>query len=74
MSLNVSDYKLKTDGYLYRAVYMNNMVNTNQKSTMDIQKIKRKEYKQNIKGIHWTTGKKREDRNREELFKKTENN
>ena len=52
MSLNISDYQLKTDGYLYRSVYMNKMVNTNQKSTTDIQKIKRKEYKQNIKEIH----------------------
>ena len=53
MSLNISDYQLKTDGYLYRSVYMNNMVNTNQKSTTDIQKIKRKEYKQqrHFKGI-----------------------
>lgn len=42
MSLNVSDYQLKTDGYLYRSVYMNNIVNTNQKSTMDIQKIREK--------------------------------
>ena len=64
MSLNVSAYQLKTDGYLYRSVYMNNTVNTNQKSTMDIQKIKRKEYKQNTKGIHWTT--REEERKRQE--------
>ena len=49
MSLNISDYQLKTDGYLYRSVYMNNMVNTNQKSTTDIQKLKRKEHKHTTK-------------------------
>lgn len=49
------------------SAYMNSMATTNQKSTIDTQKVQRKEQKHIIKGEHQTKGKKlKEDsKNRE---------
>ena len=39
MCLNLNDYQFKTSRY--RSTYMNPMVNTNQKPTIDTQKLER---------------------------------
>ena len=66
MCLNLSDYQFKTSRYSYRSIYMNSMVATSQKPTIDTQKLKRKEHKHIIKGNHQTT--------REETKRRTEKN
>ena len=53
---------------------MNPMVTTNQKPTIDTQKLKRKGHKHTTKENHQTTGKKqKEEMNREEIQKQPEN-
>ena len=42
MFLGLNDYKLKTSRYNYRSTYMNHMVTTSQKPTIDITKTKKK--------------------------------
>ena len=43
MCSNLSNYQLKTNShvYIYQSIYMNLNVTTNQKSTIDTQKIER---------------------------------
>ena len=55
MYVNLNDYQFKTSRYSYRSTYINAMVTINQKPTIDIQKLKRKEYKYTIKESHQTT-------------------
>ena len=47
MCLELNDYQLKTSRYSYRSICINSMVATNQKATLDTQKLKRKEHKSN---------------------------
>ena len=44
----------KTSRYSYRSTYINLMVTTNQKPTIDTQKLGRKDYKHTIKENHQT--------------------
>ena len=65
MCLNLNDYQFKTR-HNYRLTYMNPMVTTNQKRTIDTQKLKRKEHKQTTKENHQTTREEtKEEMNRE---------
>ena len=54
MPLNLCNNQLKIDSYIYiyRLIYMNLTLTPNQKHTMAIQKILRKESTHNTKGIH----------------------
>ena len=45
MCLNLNDYKFKTSRHSYRSTYINSMVTTNQKPTVDTQKLQRQEHK-----------------------------
>ena len=45
MCSNLSYHQLKTDYYKHSLVYMKHMITTDQKSTRNIQRIKRKESK-----------------------------
>ena len=56
----------KIDFYRYRILYINLTVTTNQKSTRDIQNIKRKETKQNTKENQQTTREKIKKRRKEQ--------
>ena len=50
------------------------MATTNQKLTIDTQQLEREEHKHNAKENHQTTGKRlKEEKNREELQKQSEN-
>ena len=62
MCLNLKDYLFKTNRY--GSTYMNSMVTTNQKTTIDTQKQERKEHKHTTKENHQTT--------REETKERTE--
>ena len=54
---------------------MTAMLTTNQKPTIDTQKLERNEHKHRTKESHQTTGKKlKEEKNREELQRQSENN
>ena len=55
MCLNLNDYYFKTSRYNYRSAYMNLMVTTNQKPTINTQKLKRKEYTHTAKDNPQTT-------------------
>ena len=46
-NVNLNNYQFKTSRY--RPTYMDYIVTTNQKITVDIQKLERKEYKHNTK-------------------------
>ena len=67
--LNLNDYKFKTSRYNYRSTYMKPMVTTNQKPTIDTQKLLRKEHKHNSKENQQTTKQetKRRRKSREKL-------
>ena len=64
MPLKLRDQQLKTILYIYRLLYQNLMITTNQKSTIDIQTKKEKESKYNIKDNQIT--RKENKRGREE--------
>ena len=49
MCLNLNDYEFKTSKYIYMSIYVSLMVTTNQKPTIETQKLERKEYKYTIK-------------------------
>ena len=55
MCLNLENYQLKTSIYNYTSTYMDPTVSTNQKPTIDMQKLNRKEHKHNTKENHPTT-------------------
>ena len=55
MSLNLNDYQFKASRYSYGSTYLNSMITTNQKYTIDSQKPKRKELKNNTEKNHQTT-------------------
>ena len=71
MHLKLRDQQLKTILYIYRLLYQNLMVTTNQKSTIDIHKKNKKESKHNTKHSHQIT--REEKRGREENKPKTIN-
>ena len=56
--------------YSYRSMYINSMVTTNQKLTVDTQKLERKEQKNTTKGNHQTTRQKLKERNTEQQQQK----
>ena len=60
----------ETSIYSYRSTYMNSIVTTNQKLTVDTQKLEKKEQKNTTKGNHQTTGHKVKERNREQQQQK----
>ena len=73
--LNLNDSQFKTSRYSYRSSYMNPMITTNQKPTIDTQKLERKENKQTNKENHQTTREgtikgRKEQRTRKELENK----
>ena len=47
--LNGNDYHFKTSRSSNRSIYANSMVSTNQNSTLDTQKLERKEHKYTTK-------------------------
>ena len=69
--LNLNDYQFKTK-YNYRSTYMNPITTTNQKPTIDTQKLKRKGHKNTTKETHQITQKQKEEMNRQELQKLSE--
>ena len=62
MCLNLNGYQFKMCRYNYMATYMNPMVTTNQKPTIDTHKLKRKEHKHNAKENHQTAREERTKR------------
>ena len=56
MHLNLSNHQLKVECYKHSLVYMEHMVVTNQKSTREVQEIRRKESKHNTTGRHQHKG------------------
>ena len=54
--LHLNDYQFKTK-YNYRSTYMNPITTTNQKPTIDTQKLKRKGHKNTTKETHHITKK-----------------
>ena len=52
MCSNLSCYQLKIDHYKYKLIYVSLMVSTEQKSVVDTQKTKKKEYKHTTKENH----------------------
>ena len=66
MSLSLSDYQVKTDGYIYRSIYMNLTIVTNLKlkPTMNKQERERKESKPNIHQTTWEETKRRKEQRR----------
>ena len=52
MHLKLRDQQLKTIMHMYRLLYQNLMVQTNQKSIIDIHTKKKKEFKHNTKDSH----------------------
>ena len=58
MYLNLNGYQFKSSRYSYRSTFTNLMVTTNQKSTIDTQKLERMEHKHTIKKIIKPQGKK----------------
>ena len=71
MCMNLNDYQFKTSRHNYGSTYINPMITTNQKPTIDTQKPKRKEPKDTTKENHQTIReeKKKKTINREELQK-----
>ena len=66
MWLNLNNYQFKASRYSYGSTYLNSMVTTSQKYTIDSQKPKRKELKQTTKENYKTTTRKtKEDMNKE---------
>ena len=59
MHLKLKDWQHKTIFFIYRLLYQNLMVTTNQKSTIDTQTKKTKAYKHNSKFSHQITKEKR---------------
>ena len=55
MHLKLRDQQLKTILYIYRLLYQNFMVTTNQKSVIDTHTNKKKQSKQNVKDSHQIT-------------------
>ena len=55
MCLRLYDYQSKASRYNSGLTYLKNRVTTNQKHTIDSQKPKRREHKQNTKENHQTT-------------------
>ena len=55
MCLNLNDYQFKMSRYSYKSIYMNPMVTTNKKPTIDTQNLERKEHKDTAKENHQTT-------------------
>ena len=53
MCLNLNEYQFKTSKYCYRSTYMNPMVTTDQKPTIDT-KTERKKHKHTTKENHQT--------------------
>lgn len=68
--------KLKLACYRYKLLYVSHMVTTKQKLIINIQKMKRKQYKHSTKESHQTTkkGSKRREKNDGEFQKQLENN
>ena len=64
MCLNLNVYQFLKSRYSYRSTYMNAMVTTNQKPTIDIQKEERKEHRQSTKENHQTTKENTDNLNR----------
>ena len=64
MHLKLRDQELKTSVYIYRLLYQNIMVTTNQKSTINTQTTKKKSSKHNAKDSHRAT--REENKRREE--------
>ena len=62
MWLNLNDYQFKTNRYSYRSTYTNPMITTNQKCTIDTQKLKGEKHKHTTKENHQTT---REERKKQ---------
>ena len=52
---NLNDYQFKISRYSYKSTYMNSIVTTKQKPTIDTQKLERKEPKHNTKENDQTT-------------------
>ena len=58
MGLNLKDYIFETSRYQYKSTYMITMATAHQKSTIDTQKLEKKEHKHTIKENNQTTRKK----------------
>ena len=65
MCLNLNDYQFKTSRYSYKSTYMKPMVTTNQKTSINTQKLRRKKQKHNIKENHQTTREETKRRNQQ---------
>ena len=65
---NLNEYQFKSSRY--RPTYMNPMVTTNQKSTIDMQKLKRKKHKHTTKENYQTTKEETKRRNEQRRTKK----
>ena len=49
LECELNDYQFKTSSHSYRSTYMNPMGTTNQKPTIDTQKLERKEHRHTTK-------------------------
>lgn len=71
--LNGNDYHFKTSRSSNRSIYANSMVSTNQNSTLDTQKLERKEHKYTTKNSsnHKGNNKMKEKKNQQRWSAKT---
>ena len=68
LCLNLNDYQVKTSIHIYRSTHMNFMIITNQKVTIDTQKLERKEHKHK-KSFNQKKRHKRKNRRTEKNYK-----
>ena len=73
MCLNVNREQLNTSRQCYRSAHMKPVVTTNQKPTIDAQKLERKKYKYTAKENHKTTREKTKIRRTEKNYKNNQN-
>ena len=65
MCLNLNDCQFKTSGYSYQSTYMNLMVTTNKKPSIDTPKLGKKEHKHSAnENCHATRKKTKKENNR----------
>ena len=73
MHLKLRDQQLKTIMYIYRLLYQNLMVTTNEKSVIDIHTKKKKESKNNTKDNQSHEKRTKEERKKKDLKKRIQN-
>ena len=71
MHLQLRDQQLKTISYMYRSLYQNFRITTNQKSTINTHTNKKNQHKYNTKDSHHTTREENKRRREDKRATKT---